>query len=160
MLGTRQTVAKMVAMIRAAIKNSAVRTVALSIVQDVPERDTMAQVDAIFAWVQENFSYVKDPVGVESLSRPEYMLRQIAEVGIARGDCDDVTMLLCALVGVLGIPSRVRVIQFAGYPGFSHVVAAVELAPGVYVEYDGTKRAGMVSALPVIGRAETETIIP
>lgn len=160
MAGTRITVQKMVAMIRTAITSATVRTVALAIAQRSPERDAAAQAAAIFAWVQDHYRFRRDPVGVESLSRPEYMLRQIFATGYAYGDCDDVTMLICALAGALGIPSRVRIIKFKGYSSFSHVVAALQTMPGYFEEFDGTKRAGMVSSLPVVERSETATIIP
>jgi transglutaminase-like putative cysteine protease len=63
---------------------------------------------ALFEYVRDHIRYIKDPVGVESVSDPYYTLARMV------GDCDDQAVLLAALYESVGFPTRFVI---AGYNG-------------------------------------------
>lgn len=80
-----------------------IRDLAVSIIRAarVPERDQMGEVVALKNWVQDNVRYVRDPLWYESITFPESIA-----FDVKTGDCDDHVVLLAALLGAVGIPSR------------------------------------------------------
>lgn len=76
---------------------------ASSIVNNVGPRDDKAEAAALLAWVQENVRYTEE--GTETFRSAAYT----AEHGYA--DCDDMTILLGALLESIGIPTKVVVIS-------------------------------------------------
>jgi len=64
----------------------------------VQPRDYVGQAAALLAWVQENIYYVNEPD--ERLQDPEYTLR------VRYGDCDDMAILLYALLRSVRLPVR------------------------------------------------------
>lgn len=71
---------------------------------NVPSRDYRGEAEAIFLWVRENIRYTRDPEGMELFRKPKRTL----ELGIA--DCDDMSILIGALLSTIGHVIVLRVI--------------------------------------------------
>lgn len=71
---------------------------------DVDARDWEGESHAVFEWVRSNIRYTRDPEGLELFRKP---LRTI-QLGLA--DCDDMSILICALLGTIGHTLLLRVI--------------------------------------------------
>jgi hypothetical protein len=80
-----------------------IHALALNIVRaaGVDEKDYTGEVVAIHNYVRDNIRYTKDVVGQETLYPPE----EVAFNSKA-GDCDDKSMLVAALLGSIGTPTR------------------------------------------------------
>jgi len=92
---------------------------ATAIIFNQPEKFRWGECSAIFTYVRDYIRYVQDVNGVETLCDPAITLQR------RLGDCDDQTMLLCALLESVGYPTR---LVLAGYtPGgdFEHVYCQV-----------------------------------
>jgi hypothetical protein len=104
--GTERTVEHVKALIRAGAKDFYVRQKAIDILLErrVKPKDYLGEIEALFQWVQDNVRYTKDPFRVEVLHSARRMLE------LAAGDCDDMTILLGALLESIGHPVRLVVI--------------------------------------------------
>ncbi len=111
--------------------DSTVRNLALSLVQFLPSKDELGEVQTIFAWVQDNIRYVKDVNGVETVSTPDRTLE------VMQGDCDDQSLLLACLLESIGHPTSFKI---AGYSGddFEHVYCVVFIK-GDAIHMDSTE---------------------
>src|SRR4029077_10644169 len=124
-------------LIEDAVKDPAVNRAALEMVRTIPDpfnREAKAQ--ALYAGVSSRFFYAEDPVGPYG---PKETLRPVrALLQIWAGDCDDATVLICSLLGTIGI--RSRIVTIAADPSapeeFSHVYPEAEIAPGVWACMD------------------------
>lgn len=110
--GTDVTVAKMsqLSMGPWGAQSPKVRALATDILSKagVPEKNYPAEMVAIHNWVRDNVRYTRDTHGQETLLTPEYMIS--GKPGSMNGDCDDKAMLVAALLGAVGIPSRFVVV--------------------------------------------------
>ncbi len=131
------TVAKMaeMAMGQYGARSPKIRHLAINIVNraGVANKDYRAMAVACYRWVRDNIRYVKDPVGQEALCHPEYLL----EVGGA--DCDDMSMLVAALCGSLGIQTRFVTVAVNSQQ-FGHVYLEAETTPGKWIPLDPIMR--------------------
>ena len=100
--GTRLTAAHVGRLIREGSADFYVRQKAIDILlaRRVAPKDYIGEIDALFRWVQRHVRYTKDPFHVEVLHTPRRMLE------LRAGDCDDMTILLGALVKSVGHPVR------------------------------------------------------
>jgi hypothetical protein len=100
--GTKRTVEHIKALIRAGAKDFYVRQKAIDILLEkgVKPKDYLGEVKALFEWVQQNVRYTKDPFRVEVLHSARRMLQSRA------GDCDDMSILLGAMLEAIGHPVR------------------------------------------------------
>lgn len=89
----------------------------------IPPRNWDREVNALFQYVIDNVRYTLDPIDLELFQSPARTL----QMGI--GDCDDVSILLGALLQHAGYPVRIRVIGMKGAQTFSHVYLKVGLPP-------------------------------
>ena len=71
---------------------------------NVGNRDWYGQAEAIFNWVRENIMYVRDPAGIEQFRKPIRTVQQ------GMGDCDDMSILICAMLSSIGHILVLRVI--------------------------------------------------
>lgn len=87
---------------------------ARNIVNFAPQHDFESEVVALFDFVQKSVRYVRDVLGVETLSDPVTTLQQLC------GDCDDKSTLLAAMLQAIGVPTR---FVLTGYQdrNFEHV---------------------------------------
>lgn len=131
------TVAKMaeLAMGQYGARSPKIRHLAIDIVNraGAANKDYRAMAVACYRWVRDNIRYVRDPVGQEALCHPEYLLQ------VAGGDCDDMSMLVAALCGSLGIQTRFVTVAVNSQQ-FGHVYLEAEAAPGNWLPLDPIMR--------------------
>lgn len=119
--GTQQTLALMHESIVGALLSDAVIAAAL-VAADLTNRASSAreEVRRVQLWVQRHIAYVLDPLKIELLQSPAVTLQR------RRGDCDDQTVLLCALLSVLGYKARMVAVGFAPST-YAHVYCEVNV---------------------------------
>lgn len=144
--GTKITVGKMVELIRWGAWQPTVRQHALRVMGNVDGRDGYRQALALRDWLVEKFLFVRDPMDVELLHSPVYLLTHPGEDGKYRADCDDAATLGASLAQAVGLQARLVVVGFLSPNApFRHVWAEVA-APsgpdsGKWVELDVTRTA-------------------
>ncbi len=133
--GTAQTIAAMRRLVEEGKKDPVVHETAAAILRRVRSFDWHAEARAIFDWVRQNIRFTRDVQGKETL----HSAREILRLGI--GDCDDYTVLICALLGTVG--HRCRIVTIAGHgedpSQFSHVYPEVFLN-GQWIPLDAARR--------------------
>jgi Transglutaminase-like superfamily len=133
--GTERTVAHIKSLILEGAKDFSVRQKAIDILmaRAVNPKDYLGEIKALFEWVQRNIRYTRDPFRVELLHSPMRMLE------LRAGDCDDMTILLGAMLESIGHPVRVVVVGPNPLrPGlFTHVYAEVSYL-GRWIPLDPT----------------------
>ncbi|MGH8603956.1 MAG: transglutaminase-like domain-containing protein [Gammaproteobacteria bacterium] len=100
--GTLKTVEHIVDLIKQGAKDFHVRQSAIDILlqRAVRPKDYLGEIKALFEWVQQNVRYTKDTFRVEVLHSPRRMLQ------LRAGDCDDMAILLGAMLESIGHPVR------------------------------------------------------
>ena len=78
----------------------AIRQATLGIMFMTPAQDDAAEVEAIYCFVRDHIRYTKDVYNVETLATPDKTLQMRV------GDCDDMTVLLAAMLESVGYPTR------------------------------------------------------
>lgn len=125
----------MAALIRAGAKDFDVRQEAIDVLlrKGVRPKDYLGEIKAIFEWVQHSVRYTKDPFRVEVLHSARRMLE------LRAGDCDDMAILLGAMLEAVGHP--VRLVLTGPDPLrpllFSHVYVEA-YHRGVWIPLDAT----------------------
>jgi hypothetical protein len=138
--GTQQTVGRIRELIRAGAKDFYVRQKAIDILlaHRVRPKDYLGEIKALFEWVQHHVRYTKDPFRVEVLHTAPRML------ALRAGDCDDMTILLGAMLESIGHP--VRLVLTGPDPlrprFFSHIYLEVQ-HKGRWIPLDPTMRFPM-----------------
>lgn len=94
---------------------------------------------AIFHWICQSIRWTRDPTGKEALHSADEILRR----GI--GDCDDFSILMCAMLASCG--HRTRLITISNHADepetFSHIYPEVQLESGKWIPMDaGRKNPG------------------
>ena len=99
-----------------------VRAFALRATHDCPDRDDWAQAQALYHAVQcaVRFRGEKD----EQVQTP-WLTLGAGDPALAAGDCDDMTVLLVALLASIGIPAKIRTVQCGRSGAYDHVYALV-----------------------------------
>lgn len=114
------TLKMMSELVKAGKKNPAIRQRATNLTQDLPQKDRIGEIRAIFNYVQNSIRYVRDIHNVETLHYAEQVMSQ------EYGDCDDKAILIASLLEAIGHPTRFVAVGFA--PGeYSHVFVDVRL---------------------------------
>lgn len=139
--GAIQTLSKMRAVVNAGLRDPLVIETARQIVEDsgASGRDELGKVYAIRDWMENHLSFIPDPLGVELLSTPRYLIERIQKTGMVSGDCDDTAILAAALGKAVGLRAKFRALGFRkpGAP-FRHVVTYL-LAAGQWANLDTTR---------------------
>ncbi len=106
--GTLASARLIARMIREGAKDFVVRQKAIQVFRDygVPPKDRFGEVCALFGWVRDNVRYTRDIFRVELLHTPRRMLE------LQAGDCDDMTILLGAMLLSTGHPVRLALTGF------------------------------------------------
>lgn len=101
--GTIKTVEHIVDLIKHGAKEFHVRQTAIDILlrRAVKPKDYLGEIKALFEWVQQNVRYTKDTFRVEVLHSAKRML------ALRAGDCDDMAILLGAMLESIGHPVQV-----------------------------------------------------
>ncbi|QEU90454.1 transglutaminase domain-containing protein [Streptomyces kanamyceticus] len=109
------------------------RAVRLLKARGVRPKDYLGEIRALFEWVRRSVRYTRDPYRVELLHSARRMIQ------LRAGDCDDMTILLGALLQSVG--HQVRIVLAgpdAGRPGlFTHVYPEAEYR-GRWIALDAT----------------------
>lgn len=137
--GVHQTVRRMRALVESAKVLPETRAVILNALHGIREKDSLGEVTALYEWVRDHVRFVRDPVGVEYVQTPAYLLRQIAREGAAAGDCDDASVLFAALAETAGYATKFRV-QAPSGDTFKHVLVDVRIG-GKWVSFDPSQRS-------------------
>lgn len=74
------------------------------ILKDVPEKDYMGELQAIFDWVKSNVRYTHDPHKLELFQKPTRAIE------LKLGDCDDQAIVIGSMIQSIGYPLRLRII--------------------------------------------------
>jgi len=109
-----------------------VRDAAIEVVQRAGLRshDFVAQLAALFRFVRDRITFVRDIYDVETLQGP------LKTLTVGAGDCDDRATLLVALARSIGIPAELRFRVAASDPSrpreFSHVYVVARFGARVF----------------------------
>lgn len=145
----RATVHKMLELARAGAHTYEIRHLATEITRHIPSKQPLAELAAIYVWVDRNIRYRNDPVGLEWVQSPS---RTIAE---GAGDCDDIGTLLASLALALG--RDIQVSTVGPWPGpdvpHDHVWLEAQLPDGTWVPLDPVLEPARdhVGAAPELG---------
>lgn len=139
--GVHQTLAQMRRLVREYRTDAQLRQAATSIVFLTPERNQLAEVDALFSWVQEHVRYVRDVHEVETLSSPDKTMQGLV------GDCDDQATLLATLLESVGYPTRFVATGYTYPDQLEHVYLQV-FVDGDWIDLDPTERMPLGWAPP------------
>ena len=135
--GTLVTARLIAQMIRDGAKDFCVRQKAIQIFREsgAPAKDRWAEVCALFHWVRSNIRYTRDIFRVELLHAPRRMLE------LQAGDCDDMTILLGAMLMSTGHPVRLVLAGFrANKPhSYSHIYLEAGVR-GKWIGLDATMK--------------------
>lgn len=106
--------------------NPRVRLLAEEIVSDLNSKDYLSEIAAVYYFILENTRYANDPRTVELVRRPERIIAEMESGKTPSLDCDDMVVILAALLLSLGREVRVVTVAFqkAVYKGkvqYSHV---------------------------------------
>lgn len=133
--GTLVTARLIADLIREGAKDFVVRQKAIEIFRNfcVPAKDRRGEVGALFRWVRKNIRYTRDIYRVELLHTPRRMLE------LRAGDCDDMTILLGAMLLATGYPVRLALTGFRPHKphAYSHIYLQT-LVCGRWVALDAT----------------------
>lgn len=113
----RQTLAWMSRFIRDGQQDYRIRElVEAQIIDKVFPHDYLSEYAAILNWVRTHIRYVRDPRTIEQVRTPDVTLET------KTGDCDDQSVLIGTMVGLVGGPVRLVAGGFGGgRPVLSHV---------------------------------------
>ncbi|MBS7615474.1 transglutaminase domain-containing protein [Candidatus Bathyarchaeota archaeon] len=90
----------------------------------IPEKDWLAEVKAVFDAVRKNVRYTRDPISKDLFVSP---IRTLTQYHL--GDCDDLTIVLGSILGHIGYPLKLRVIQTVGNSDYNHIYLMVGIPP-------------------------------
>ena len=133
--GTLETARIIARMICEGAKDFYVRQKAIEIfrVFRVPPKDRWGEVRSLFEWVRRNIRYTRDIFRVELLHTPRRMLE------LRAGDCDDMSILLGAMLVSTGHPIRLVLVGFRPDKPhmYSHIYPEVNVR-GRWIPIDAT----------------------
>lgn len=126
--GTEETVKRMHSLIEKGKTDLTIQKIADVVISKsgAAPRDYKNKAQAIYTFIKSYIRFERDPFGVEMLQEPIVTLKRRA------GDCDDHTILVCAMMGAVGFPYAIKTIKAdTRRPDeFSHVYAVISI-PGM-----------------------------
>ena len=133
--GTLVSAGLIAELIREGSRDFYVRQRAIEIFREAgaPPKDRWAEVCALFHWVRNNVRYTRDIFRMELLHTPRRMLE------LRAGDCDDMTILLGAMLLSTGHPVRLALTGFRRTRphSYSHIYPEVNVR-GKWIALDAT----------------------
>lgn len=135
-LGTRQTLKIMAKLVREARRDTRIRHLAASLIQSNAAKDYTSEVSTIFEYVRNNIRYTLDINDVETLQMP------INTLEFGYGDCDDMSMLLAAMLESIGHPCVFVAIAQEELNQFDHVYVQTRIGNN-WVSLDATENYSM-----------------
>lgn len=132
--GTEATIRRMHDLINKGKVDLTIQRVADAIIakSGCAARAYLCKGQAIYDFIKGYVRFERDPFGVEMLQEPIVTLKRRA------GDCDDHTILNCAMAGAIGFPYAIKTIKAdAKRPDeFSHVFAVVNIPGKGWMGFD------------------------
>ena len=151
--GTLKTARIIAGLVREGSKDFYVRQKAIDIFRlfRVRPKDRLGEVSALFEWVRRNIRYTRDIWQVETLHTARRMLE------LRAGDCDDMTILLGAMLMSTGHPVRLVLAGFRrNRPhSYSHIYLEVRLGSD-WIALDPTMDKPLGWAPPTIWKRVCE----
>jgi len=145
--GTMASAGLIAELIRDGARDFYVRQKAIEIFREAAAapKDRWAEVCALFNWVRNNIRYTRDIFRTELLHTARRMLE------LQAGDCDDMTILLSAMLISTGHPVRLALTGFrAKKPhGYSHIYPEVYVN-GKWIALDATMNRPIGWAPPAL----------
>ena len=145
--GTLATAGIIGRMIRDGAKDFLVRQKAIEIfrIAGVAPKDRFGEIRSLFEWVRRNIRYTRDIFRVEFLHTARRMLE------LRAGDCDDMTILLGAMLMSTGHPVRLILAGFRKQKPhcYSHIYLEANLG-GNWIALDATMERPMGWAPPAL----------
>jgi transglutaminase-like putative cysteine protease len=143
MQGLRDTVRAMSALACQGSRDHAI----IALAHDLQNSRILKTLENVLAFAVHNVRYVLDPDGMELVQTPVRTLMD------ARGDCDDFSVLIAAILRAGSIPVRFAVVKTPGHEFFNHVFPEASTDDGTtWFALDGTLPA------PRVGRVAPEII--
>jgi transglutaminase-like putative cysteine protease len=143
--GTIKTVELIAYLVRAGAKDFGVRQTAIEILRrcGIRPKNYLGEIRALFEWVKRNVRYTRDIHRVELLHTARRMLE------LRAGDCDDMTILLSAMLKSIGHPVRLVLVGFNPMKKrlFTHIYLEV-FYKGRWIPLDATVNRPMGWAPP------------
>lgn len=151
--GTLVTARLIAQMIRSGAKDFCVRQVAIQVFREcgVRPKDRFGEVCALFDWVRRNIRYTRDIFRVELLHTARRMLE------LRAGDCDDMTILLGAMLVSTGHPVRLVLAGFRPNKphSYTHIYPEVNVR-GRWIAIDATANRPLGWAPPALWKRVCE----
>jgi transglutaminase-like putative cysteine protease len=145
--GTIKTVDLISRLVREGSKDFFVRQTAIAILRryGIRPKNYLGEINALFEWVKRNVRYTRDIHRVELLHTARRMLE------LRAGDCDDMTILLCAMLKSIGHPVRLALVGFNPKKKtlFTHIYLEV-FYRGQWIPLDPTVSRPMGWAPPLV----------
>lgn len=142
--GLLQTALEMRQIARHAMTHPVVRAHAENAVQSVRQGDDLGEIRAIERYIRARVRYTRDPLSAEQFQRPEWVYGcQVARNITPQLDCDDLSLLLAATLGAVGIPSAFRLVARNRAGEWDHVYVVAYTQAGDAVPIDLTLPAGL-----------------
>lgn len=141
--GVAQTIGQMRRLVTQGKQDPDIRSLAARILTAARVRpyDWMGEARAIFDWICKNIRFTRDVYGNETL----HGAADIVRLGI--GDCDDCTVLACALLQTIGMPCRIVTVATHSDGEFSHVYPEAEI-DGRWIPVDCARQSPALGKSP------------
>ena len=148
--GTARTVGAMRQLIHQGSKTPAIREMAANIAMH--QSTDQGKIGAIFDFVRTKMKYVRDPLHQEMVAGAPYHMESMGQLGYARGDCDDHTVLLGAMLESVGYPTRITTARIKpGNGSFDHVYLEVNDRTG-WIPLDASNKRREAGEAPPSNR--------
>lgn len=122
-LGTRETLKLMRDLVRSSKRDPQIRDIASDIIRECPPKNWRCEIETLWQWVANNVRYTMDTNDVEVVSDAYGTLQR------GYGDCDDIAVLLAALLETTG--HRAKIIAGGNTEGcYAHVWAEARCGTG------------------------------
>ncbi len=106
-------------------KERITKETAKNITKDREPRDEIGIISDIFHWVKTNVKYYRDIKGKEEITYPYLILQAIRDNrNFYSSDCDDIAVLLSALLRSIGFRTRLEVVALR-IPQYNHARCSV-----------------------------------
>lgn len=95
---------------------------------DTPDNDAPALLSSVVAFMESRITYVPDPQGIEYVTSPMRLIRDLCQTGKATGDCDDQALLLNSFLNSVGFTTYMTGVKVNGADYFNHVISTIRVA--------------------------------
>lgn len=128
--GIRRTLSIMRALARKFRADPQIILLAREVTDPLPPKNYYAEIKALFQWVKDHIRYVRDVRDTETVATP------VATLQIGSGDCDDMSLLLSALLESIGVRTRFAALGFPPDNNYSHVLVEAQVGPKHWMPLD------------------------